>query len=74
MSKFINKLKEKLIEKLNAINKTSEKDILNLKVSELRQINENEKIENLTIKDIEIIWELQDSIREKSLLGCLMKK
>ena len=68
MSEFNSMQKNKLIKKLKSINISAEKDILNLKVSELKKINENEKIQNLTIKDIEIIWLMQDAIEKKSLL------
>ncbi len=61
--------KNKLVQKLKNIDITNEKDILNLKVSELRKINQNENIANLTIKDIEIIWLMQDAIEKKSLLN-----
>lgn len=68
MTKYSNNQKNKLLKKLRAINVTAEKDILNLKISELKKINEIENIENLTIKDIEIIWEMQEAIEKKSLL------
>lgn len=68
MAKYSNNQKNKLLKKLKVINVTAEKDILNLKISELKKINEIENIENLTIKDIEIIWEMQEAIEKKSLL------
>lgn len=63
--------KNKLVKKLKGINKAKEKDILNLKVSELRKINEDENIPNLTINDVEIIWQMQDAIKGKELLEYL---
>lgn len=68
MAKYSNNQKNKLLKKLKAINITAEKDILNVRVSELKKINEIEEIENLTIKDIEIIWQMQEAINNKSLL------
>ena len=60
--------KNKLAQKLKSINITNEKDILNLKVAELKKINEIENIQNLTMKDIEIIWLMQDAIENKKIL------
>lgn len=68
MAKYSSMQKNKLVQKLKSINITNEKDILNLKVSELRNINKIEEIPNLTIKDIEIIWLMQEAIEKKSLL------
>jgi len=69
MPEYSSTQKNKLVQKLKNIDITNEKDILNLKVSELRKINQNENIANLTIKDIEIIWLMQDAIEKKSLLN-----
>ena len=71
MAEFNAIQKNKLVKKLKGINKAKEKDILNLKVSELRKINENENIPNLTINDVEIIWQMQDAIKGKELLEYL---
>ncbi len=60
--------KNKLAQKLKSINITNEKDILNLKIAELKKINESENIQNLTIKDIEIIWLMQEAIENKKIL------
>lgn len=68
MAEFTVKQKNKLLKKLKAINIITEKDILNIKLAELKKINEIEKIENLTIKDIEILWLMQEAIEKKSLL------
>ena len=59
MSKYTSNEKNKLIEKLKKINITNEKDVLNLKVSELKKINQAEDIPNITLKDIQIIWLMQ---------------
>lgn len=67
MSEYNSKQKKNLLKKLKAINMTNEKDILNIKVSELKKINQNENISNLTIKDIEILWIMQEAIENKSL-------
>ena len=62
MSECTQKQKKNLLKKLKAINMTNEKDILNIKVSELKKINQNENISNLTIKDVEMIWIMQEAI------------
>ena len=67
MSDYNSKQKKNLLKKLKAINMTNEKDILNIKVSELKKINQNENISNLTIKDVEMIWIMQESIENKGL-------
>lgn len=68
MAEYSSMQKNKLVQKLKSINITNEKDILNLKVSELKNINKIEEIPNLTIKDIEIIWLMQEAIEKKNLL------
>ena len=60
--------RNKLIQKLKKINILNEKDILNIKVSQLKKINEDEELSNLTIKDIQIIWLMQEAIENKTLL------
>lgn len=67
MSEYNSKQKKNLLKKLKAINMTNEKDILNIKVSELKKINQNEDILNLTIKDVEMIWIMQEAIENKGL-------
>ena len=67
MSECTQKQKKNLLKKLKAINMTNEKDILNMKVSELKKINQNEDILNLTIKDVEMIWIIQEAIENKGL-------
>ena len=64
MAEYSSMQKNKLVQKLKSINITNEKDILNLKVSELRNINKIEEIPKLTIKDIEIIWLMQEAIEK----------
>lgn len=68
MAKYSSNQKQKLLNKLKAINITTEKDILNLKLTEIKKINEIENTENLTMKDIEIIWLMQEAIEKKTLL------
>ena len=68
MAEYSSIQKNKLVQKLKSINVTNEKDILNLKVAELKKINATENIQNLTLKDIEIIWLMQEAIEKKSLL------
>ena len=67
MSEYNSKQKKNLLKNLKAINMTNEKDILNMKVAELKKINQNEDILNLTIKDVEMIWIMQEAIENKSL-------
>lgn len=68
MPEYNSKQKNSLLRKLKSINITNEKDILNVKVSDLKKIKENENIQDLTIKDIEILWLMQEAIEKKSLL------
>lgn len=68
MAEYNVKQKNKLLQKLKAINITTEKDILNMKVLDLKKVNENKELENLTIRDILIIWQMQEAIENKSLL------
>lgn len=68
MTEYNSKQKNNLLKKLKSINITNEKDILNVKVSDLKKINQNEDIANLTIKDIEILWLMQEAIEKKTLL------
>ena len=67
MLEYNSKQKKNLLKKLKAINMTNEKDILNMKVAELKKINQNEDILNLTIKDVEMIWIMQEAIENKGL-------
>ncbi len=55
MSENSSKNKKNLIKKLKSIGMANEKDVLNMKVSELKKINQNEDIPNVTLKDIETI-------------------
>lgn len=68
MSKYTTIQKNKLIKKLQKISVINEKDILNIKVAELKKIKETDK---LTMSDIEIIWLLQEAIEEKKILNFL---
>lgn len=58
----INQMK-RVIKKLEKINIITEKEILNIKVLELKKLKEQDKV---NLKDIEIIWEIQDMIQDKS--------
>ena len=62
------KQKDNTSKKLKQLEITTEKEILNIKVSDLRKMNENDEIEKLTLKDIEVIWLMQDAIKNKKLL------
>ena len=73
MSVITEKQKRNLYKKLKEINVTSEKDILNLKVADLKKIQTNENIENLKLQDIEIIWSMQEAIENKNLFEFFMK-
>lgn len=66
MAKYSRKQKNSLFKKLKSINITNEKDILNLKVSELKKIKEVGENQNITISDIEIIWLMQEAIENKN--------
>lgn len=57
----VNQMK-KVVKKLEKINITTEKEILNLKVLELKKLKEQDKVGT---NDIEIIWEIQDMIQDK---------
>ena len=65
MSKITETQKNKLLRKLKNANIVNEKDILNVKVSDLKKIKE---ASNLTMIDIEIIWLIQEAIDKKNLL------
>ena len=69
MNEITQKQKNKLVKKLKQLGFTTEKDILNIKVSDLWKKTADDKIENWTMKDIEIIWLMQDAIENKSLLS-----
>ena len=69
MNEVTQKQKNKLVKKLKQLGLTTEKDILNIKVSDLRKKTADDKMENWTMKDIEIIWLMQEAIENKNLLG-----
>lgn len=58
----INQMK-RVIKKLEKINIINEKEILNIKVLDIKKLKEQDKV---NLKDIEIIWEIQDMIQDKS--------
>ncbi len=64
----VNQMK-KVIKKLEKINITTEKEILNLKVLEVKKLKEQDKV---SMNDIEIIWEIQDMIQDKSWFKILL--
>ena len=68
MSKYTINQKNKLFKKLKKINITTEKDILNLKVADLKKMKQTEKGNSITNTDLEIIWLMQEAIEKKRLL------
>lgn len=60
--------KKKLLKKLKSINIITEKDILNLKVADLKKLKEIQNIKDFNMKDIEVLWIMQEAIEKKSLL------
>lgn len=68
MSKYTINQKNKVFKKLKKINITTEKDILNLKVVDLKKLKQTEKGNSITNTDLEIIWLMQDAIEKKRLL------
>lgn len=69
MAKYTINQKNKVFKKLRSINIITEKDILNLKVSKLKELLDKEKI---TINELEIIWLIQEAIENKTLLEFLI--
>ena len=65
----INQMKKE-IKKLEKINIVVEKAILNVKVLELNKLKEQDKI---SMKDIEIIWKIQEMIQDKSWFKILFE-
>ena len=65
----INQMKKE-IKKLEKINIVGEKAILNIKVLDLNKLKEQDKI---TMKDVEIIWKIQDMIQDKSWFKILFE-
>ena len=65
----INQMKKE-IKKLEKINIIGEKAILNDKVLDLNKLKEQDKI---NMKDIEIIWKIQEMIKDKSWFKILFK-
>ena len=65
MSKITATQKNKLLRKLKNAKIVNKKDILNIKVSDLKKIKE---ASNLAMVDIEIIWLIQEAIDKKNLL------
>ncbi|MCI9365865.1 MAG: hypothetical protein HFJ54_04655 [Clostridia bacterium] len=65
----INQMKKE-IKKLEKINIVGEKAILNIKVLDLNKLKEQDKI---TMKDVEIIWKIQEMIQDKSWFKILFE-
>lgn len=72
MAKYNTNQKNKVFKKLKKINIVTEKDILNLKVSELKKIKQLEENQNLSVSDLEIIWLIQEAIENKNLLEFML--
>lgn len=72
MAKYNTSQKNKVFKKLRKINIVTEKDILNLKVSELKKIKQLEENPTLSISDLEIIWLIQEAIENKNLLEFIL--
>lgn len=68
MAKYTANQKSKLFKKLKDINIITEKDILNLKVADLKKLKQAENKISITIADIELIWLMQEAIENKKLL------
>ncbi len=68
MAKYTANQKSKLFKKLKNINIVTEKDILNLKVTDLKKLKQAENKTIITIADIELIWLMQEAIENKKLL------
>ena len=68
MSKYTINQKNKVFKKLKKINITTEKDILNLKVADLKKMKKKKKGNSITNTDLEIIWLMQEAIEKKRLL------
>lgn len=68
MAEYSSKEKSKLAQKLKSIGITNEKDILNVRVSELKKITDTGGTSSLTLKDIKILWLMQEAIENKTLL------
>lgn len=71
MAKYTANQKSKLFKKLKDINIVTEKDILNLKVADLKKLKQAENKISITIADIELIWLMQEAIDNKKLLEFL---
>lgn len=72
MAKSTINQRNKLFKKLKSINITTEKDIANIKVSELKKINDIEGGEKLSIKDIELLWAMQEAIDNKKFIDFII--
>lgn len=60
--------KKKMLDKLKNIGIVTEKDILNLKVYKVKELKEQGKV---TTNDLEIIWNIQETLMQKDILKIL---
>lgn len=60
--------KKKMLDKLKNIGIVTEKDILNLKVYKAKELKEQGKV---TTNDLEIIWNIQETLMQKDILKIL---
>ena len=74
MSKYTINQKNKVFKKLKKINITTEKDILNLKVADLKKLKQTQKGNSITNTDLEIIWLMQEAIEKKRLLEFIINE
>ena len=71
MAKITVNQKQKLINRLKKIDIKSEKEILNVKISDLKKLTEIENGKSFSGKDIELLWLIQDAITQKKILDFL---
>ena len=69
MAKITVNQKQKLINRLKKIDIKSEKEILNVKISDLKKLAEKENGKKFTTKDIELLLLIQDAIINKNVLN-----
>ena len=65
MAKFTSNQKKKLVNRLKKIQVISEKDLLNVKVSDLKKLAEIENGKVFSQNDIKLLWLIQDAINRK---------
>lgn len=67
--KFTINQKKKLINRLKKINISTEKELLNVKISDLKKLAEVENGKILNAKDIELLLLIQNAIISKNVLN-----